>query len=67
MNETYLYFAVGSGVLALLFALYKSNWVQKQDPGSTKIQEIGAAIREGAMAFLTREYKVLAVLVTVAI
>ena len=63
MNETYLYFAVGSGVLALLFALYKSNWVQKQDPGSTKIQEIGAAIREGAMAFLTREYKVLAVFV----
>jgi K(+)-stimulated pyrophosphate-energized sodium pump len=63
MNETYLYFAVGSGILALLFALYKSNWVQKQDSGSAKIQEIGAAIREGAMAFLTREYKVLGVFV----
>ena len=52
-----------SGVLALLYAFWKSTWIGKQDPGNEKMQEIGAAVREGAMAFLSREYKVLAVFV----
>ena len=51
MNETYLYLAMGAGVLALLFALWKSAWIMKQDPGTDKMKEIGAAVREGAMAF----------------
>jgi len=51
------------GVIALLFALWKSSWVNKQDPGNERMQEIGAAVREGAMAFLAREYKVLFVFV----
>ena len=63
MNLTYIYFAIGSGILALLFALYKSTWVNRQDPGNSKIKEIGAAIRQGAMAFLSREYRVLGVFV----
>ncbi|MBU0676707.1 MAG: sodium-translocating pyrophosphatase [Verrucomicrobia bacterium] len=63
MNVNLLYLAIGSGVLALLFAFYKSVWVNKKDPGTDRMQEIGAAVREGAMAFLAREYKVLAVFV----
>lgn len=63
MNLTYIYFAIGSGILALLFALYKSTWVNNQDAGNSKIKEIGAAIRQGAMAFLSREYRVLGVFV----
>ncbi len=58
-----LYGAVGAGILALLFAFYKSSWINKQDPGTEKMKVIGAAIREGAMAFLSREYKVLSVFV----
>ena len=54
---------IGSGILALLFALWKSIWVNKQDGGNEKMVEIGQAVREGAMAFLAREYKVLAVFV----
>ncbi len=63
MNTNLIYLALGSGVLALLFAFFKSTWVNKQDPGTERMQEIGAAVREGAMAFLSREYKVLAVFV----
>ncbi len=60
-----LYLALGSGVLALVFAWWRAQWIEKQDPGTAKMQEIGAAVREGAMAFLKREYKVLAVFVLV--
>ena len=54
---------IGSGILALLFALWRSIWVNKQDGGNEKMQEIGQAVREGAMAFLSREYKVLSLFV----
>ena len=57
------YFIPLAGVLALIYALVKSSWVNKQDPGNEKMIEIGTAVREGAMAFLAREYKVLAVFV----
>jgi len=58
-----LYLSLGSGVVALLFAWWKSTWVNKQDPGTEKMQEIGQAIRDGAMAFLGREYRILAIFV----
>ncbi|MBN2013434.1 sodium-translocating pyrophosphatase [candidate division KSB1 bacterium] len=57
-----------AGVVALGYAYLKSIWINKQDPGTEKMQEIGAAVREGAMAFLAREYKVLSIfVVTVAV
>ena len=52
-----------SGVIALLFAFMRSYWVNKQDPGNERMIEIGLAVREGAMAFLSREYRVLAIFV----
>jgi K(+)-stimulated pyrophosphate-energized sodium pump len=54
-----------AGILGLIFAFLKSVWIQKQDPGTEKMREIGAAVREGAMAFLAREYKVLLIFVIV--
>ncbi|HIO35989.1 MAG TPA: sodium-translocating pyrophosphatase [Candidatus Marinimicrobia bacterium] len=60
---TLFYFIPLAGVLALIYALVRSSWVNKQDPGNEKMIEIGTAVREGAMAFLAREYKVLAVFV----
>lgn len=48
-----------SGVLALLFALMLTNRIKKVDVGNERMQEISSYIHEGAMAFLTREYKVL--------
>jgi len=57
------YFVPLAGVLALIYAFVKSSWVNKQDPGNEKMIAIGTAVREGAMAFLAREYKVLALFV----
>ncbi len=51
------------GILALLYTFWKSSWVNKQDPGTEKMQKISQRISEGAMAFLKAEYKVLAVFV----
>jgi K(+)-stimulated pyrophosphate-energized sodium pump len=53
------------GVLALIVAYVLSAWVNKQDPGTERMKKIGAAVREGAMAFLSREYKVLSLFVLV--
>ena len=53
----------GAGVLALVYALVSSSWINKQDPGTDRMREIGGYIREGAMAFLAREYKILAMFV----
>ncbi len=49
------------GVLALLFAFYKASLVGKADPGTERMQEISSYIHEGAMAFLTREYKTVSI------
>ena len=49
----------------MIFALWKSNWISKQNPGNEKMQEIGLAVSEGATAFIKREYKVLTIFVLV--
>jgi len=53
------------GIVALLFAMYLFFSVKKQSPGNEKMQDLSNAIREGAMAFLKSEYKVLVVFVVV--
>lgn len=51
------------GVLALLYTVWKSSWINKQDPGNERMQKIAGHISEGAMAFLKAEYRVLAIFV----
>jgi len=63
MNEMLLYAVCVAGGLALVFAWMKSAWINRQDAGTDRMKEIGAAVREGAMAFLAREYKALLVFV----
>ncbi|MEZ4386828.1 MAG: sodium-translocating pyrophosphatase [Candidatus Krumholzibacteriia bacterium] len=58
-----LYLIPLAGVLALVFAAVKAAWVRRQDDGNDTMREIAAAIQEGAMAFLAREYRVLAIFV----
>jgi len=63
----YLIYAVPVlGLLGLLVMIIKAKWVNKQDAGDSKMQEIAGHIREGAMAFLSAEYRVLAIFVVVA-
>ncbi|NBI05358.1 sodium-translocating pyrophosphatase [Senegalia massiliensis] len=53
------------GVLALIFAFYKSNIINKVDVGNDRMKEISSHIHEGAMAFLSREYKYLVIFVVI--
>jgi len=53
------------GIVALVFAAILFFIVKKQNPGNEKMRELSKAIREGAMAFLKSEYKVLIVFVVV--
>jgi len=52
-----------AALAALLFAYYKASWVSRQDPGTERMQLIAGWISEGAIAFLKREYKYLAIFV----
>lgn len=59
MAQTIMYIIPLLGIVGLLFTYFKSNWVEKQDAGTEKMQIIAKAISEGAMAFLKAEYKIL--------
>jgi len=50
-----------AGLLALVAAAYFAYSVLKENPGSPKMREISAAVQEGAMAFLNREYTTIAI------
>ena len=60
-----LYLTAGVGLIALVFAFIKTQWVNRQDGGTDRMKEIGGHIHTGAMAFLRREYSVLAGFVVV--
>lgn len=54
-----LYLALTGGILALAYAFYKARWIYRQEVSNTILREVSGHIQDGAMAFLTREYKVL--------
>jgi len=54
-----------SGLVSILVALYLYYYVKKQDSGTPKMREISEAIREGAVAYMKREYKTLSIFVIV--
>ena len=58
-----IYYAVIAGVLGLITAVSMAAYVMRQDEGSERMREISSAIKEGAMAFLSREYRILIVFV----
>ena len=57
--------APAAGILALIFAFYLAKRVTSVDAGNKTMQELADAISEGAMAFLFRQYKTLAIFVVV--
>ena len=54
-----------TGVLALLYAFMRTQWIGKQEVGTPLMVEISSAIAEGARAFLREEYRVLVIFVIV--
>ncbi len=63
--DAFVIWAPLAGVAALLFAFYLANRINGVDPGNQTMQDIASAIQEGAMAFLRRQYKALAIFVVV--
>ncbi len=61
--ENIKYFFPVMGVIALLFVMWRSAWVSKQDVGTERMATIAEHISKGAMAFLKAEYKVLIIFV----
>ncbi len=59
--ENLLYAVPVVGIASLVVALLLKSWIAKQDEGNDRMKEIAGYIREGAMAFLGREYKMVAV------
>ncbi len=55
-----LWIVIGAALLSILFALWSIQQVLAADAGTPKMQEIAAAIREGATAYLTRQYSTIA-------
>ena len=63
--QSLIWLVPAAGVLALVFAFIRSAWITKQDPGDAVMVEIAGMIRDGAMAFLRRQYKTLAIFVLI--
>ena len=60
-----MYLGLVAGILSLLAAFYYAKKVEHYQINIPKVEEITSAIREGAMAFLSAEYKILIVFVVV--
>ncbi len=58
---TTLWMIVGCGVLAILYGIWATGSVLRADQGTARMQEISAAVREGAQAYLRRQYTTISV------
>ena len=63
--ETIQIVSIVASLVALIFAAFLASAVLKKDAGNEQIRFIGQAIQEGATAFLSREYRLLAIFVVV--
>jgi len=60
-----IYMPIAMAVLGLIYMGVKRSWVMKQDAGDGKMKEISDYIYEGALAFLSAEYRLLAIFVVI--
>ena len=66
MEQNIIFIPIAMAILGLLFMLVKMSWVKKQSPGSERMQSISKSIKEGALAFLSAEYRLLVIFVLMA-
>ncbi len=56
-----LWFAIACAIIAIVYGVLQSKWIVALPAGNARMQEIAAAIREGASAYLKRQYTTIAV------
>ncbi|MDG4715839.1 sodium-translocating pyrophosphatase [Winogradskyella marincola] len=66
MEQYILYVPALLAIIGLIFMGAKYAWVKKQDSGNERMQELSASIKEGALAFLSAEYRLLLIFVIIA-
>jgi K(+)-stimulated pyrophosphate-energized sodium pump len=65
MNMTLAIVAPIAAIIGLIVAFSLSAWISKADMGNSRMKEIAGFISEGAMAFLKREYRTMAIVIIV--
>ena len=66
MEANIIYIPLLFSLIGLAYMLIRASWVRKQNAGSERMVEISTAIKEGALAFLNAEYRLLFIFVAVA-
>ena len=59
--STLMWLIIASGVLAIVYGIWTVRSILAADAGNEKMQEIAAAIQEGAGAYLSRQYRTIAI------
>ena len=66
MESNIIYVPIVLAIIGLLFMFIKMAWVKRQPSGNEKMQDISKSIKEGALAFLAAEYRLLLIFVVIA-
>jgi len=67
MQSSLFFIAPGGAIIALIFAFVFFKTMMRENEGSEKMREIASYVREGAMAYISRQYKVVAVVFVVLV
>ena len=57
--------ALACAAAAVVYGLLTTRWLLAKSPGNERMQEISAAVQEGAKAYLTRQYQIIGVVAVI--